>query len=63
MSNQQQQFERQQREEDLEEVKETEVSRKLSAAMYRSARGSYDETLMKAVDVLQNQNGNFFFQK
>lgn len=50
-------FEKQQRDQDREELKETEISKNLSNAMVKSAREQSDETLQKVVDVLQNQNG------
>lgn len=57
LSRKQELFEKEQREEDLEEIRETEVSKSLAAAMFGSARESKDNTLMKVVDLLQNQNG------
>ena len=67
LTNEQDLFEQEQRQEDLEEMRETEASKKLATAMLRSASGldNYEETLSKAVDLLQNQNGNmkFIFEK
>lgn len=44
--------------EDRIELQETAASKQLTTAMVKSARGNSDETLQKAVEVLQNQNGN-----
>lgn len=45
------------REEDRMEIEETEVSKNLATAMLRSAANRNDDTLQRAVDLLQNQNG------
>ena len=49
-------FEQRKREEESIELKETEVSKKLAASMLKSSRNKCDDTLQKAVEVLQNQN-------
>ena len=53
------QFEDERRLDDSLEIQETQVSKKLSGAMMRSARGGLDDTLLKAVDLLNNQNGTY----
>lgn len=50
-------LQQQQREEDRLEMEETRLSKDLTSAMVRSALGKQADTLQKAVDVLQNQNG------
>lgn len=60
LSKEQEMIEQEQREEELTEIRETNVSKKLATEMVRSARENDAETLKKAVDVLQNQNGNFY---
>lgn len=47
------------KEEDRNELAETEVSKNLASAMVRSARETKDDTLQKAVELLQNQNGTY----
>lgn len=47
----------QQREEDRIELEQTNVSKKLVANMVENAQGISSETLLKVVEVLQNQNG------
>ena len=61
LSHQQELFEKQQRAEDLEELQETEASKKLAAQMTNSAREKSDDTLLRAVNLLQNQNGECGF--
>lgn len=51
------QLEEQKRQQDSQELEETHSSKKLAAAMIRSARGGMDDTLQRAVDVINNQNG------
>ena len=60
LSHQQEQFEKQQREQDMEELRETEVSKNLSNALVLSAQGSSDETMLKVVELLHNQNGMLY---
>ena len=50
-------LEKEQREENMEELRETEVSKNLCTAMVRSANEEVEFILQKIVDVLQNQNG------
>lgn len=52
-------IEKDQREENLAELAETDASKKLASAMVKSSLGKKDDTLQRAVDLLQNQNGNF----
>lgn len=52
-------FEMKKREEDRVELKETEVSKSLAAAMVKSSKNKSDDILTRAVDVLQNQNSKF----
>lgn len=52
-------LEQERREEDRVELEETRVSKDVCSAMVKSALGRQADTLQKAVDVLQNQNGNF----
>lgn len=53
------QLEEERRRDESIEIQETQASKKLAAAMTRSARGGLDDTLQKAVDLLNNQNGSF----
>lgn len=45
------------RAEDAEELQETEISKQLASEMNESARDNSDDTLMRAVNLLHNQNG------
>lgn len=54
-------FEEDKRAQESLEIEETQASKKLAAAMIRSARGGLDDTLLKAVDLLNNQNGKNTF--
>ena len=57
----QRQLEEVRRLDDAVELKETQASKKLASAMVKSAKGGVDDTLQKAVDFLNNQNGMIFF--
>lgn len=60
LSHQQQLFEQEQERANVEEMQETEKSKGLAAALVKSANANLqsDDTMKKAVDLLQNQNGN-----
>ena len=57
----QKRIEKEQQEEDLLEINETQSSKKLTAAMVKSSLEKNDDTLQRAVDVIQNQNGIFIY--
>lgn len=48
------------RKEDRRELEETVASKQLAAAMMKSVQNNADDTLHKVVELLNNQNGNFF---
>lgn len=50
-------LEKEKREENMEELRETEVSKNLCTAKVRSTNEEVEFILQKIVDVLQNQNG------
>ena len=52
-------LEKEQKEEDLEELRETEISKNLDSAMVASGRKNSSDILLRAVDLLHNQNGIF----
>lgn len=63
------QLDNERRDDDAIELQETDLSKKLSQSMLRSARCKDEETMQKMVDLLHNQNGNlcnvfliYFFQ-
>ena len=45
----------------MEELKETEHSKMLASAMVDSSREKSDDTLLRAVNLLQNQNGDYIY--
>lgn len=51
-------LEQEEREQNLNEINETQVSKKLCSAMVKSALERNNDTLERAVEVIQNQNGN-----
>lgn len=53
------QVESEERAETLRELEETEASKRLASAMVKSSLEMCPNTLKKAVDVIQNQNGNY----
>lgn len=59
-SKEQQLIEQEEKAEEKNEIEETRVSKRLTSAMTKSALAETSETLKKVVDVLHNQNGNFF---
>ena len=60
-SRQQELLEQEEKEEERAEMHETEVSKKLSSAMVRSAQANDPDTLQKVVELLQNMNGKILF--
>lgn len=51
------QYEEEKRADESTEILETQAAKNLATAMMRSARSGLDDTLHKAVDVINNQNG------
>ena len=62
-SHQQKLLEQERREQDQIEMNETNVSKKLTASMVNACQEAEDDddVLIKVVEVLRDQNGNFFF--
>ena len=59
LSSRQKNLEQEKRREDHQEIVETDVSKKLTAAMLKSSQErEIESTLDRAVDVLRDQNGN-----
>ena len=61
ISERQRVHEEEEREGNLREIDETNVSKKLASAMVKSSLENWDDTMQRAVDLLQNQNGKFKF--